>query len=215
MKTVFQTITMTAKLLSVPVLLLSLIACGKKDENNSNQQVAAVQYQIVNGQCVNSHSPTTPVQMTYCNSAVGTAQYSRNGQNCVQTSTGQPVDPTYCSNLGYGQGQGYGQGYGQGQGYGGGYGAGYNQGYNGGTSNGWQTTQYGQTYPYGQGYAAYFGANSYPSNYGGGSYSGTENCVGNYYSYNGFTGQLRYCDGYSCRGLFLYAQSTRARVLCN
>ena len=199
MKTVYQTITLSLKLMLAPVLLLAVVACGKNNDNNNNTNVAAIQHQIVNGQCLNSQANNQVVNMTFCQTT-GVGQYQYVNNQCVLISSNQVVDPTYCQNTGYGNG--YGNGYGSGYGYG------SNNGYYGGTGNGWGTL------PYGTGYAGAFGSNYYPSQYGGGAYQGSQNCVGMFYTYNGFTAQLRQCDGYSCRGLFLYSHQTRARVLC-
>lgn len=172
------------KLMTAPVLLFALVACGKSDNNNNT---AAIQYGVVNGSCYDITHNTPMPNSSYCSGTAG--QYTYVGNQCVVAANpSQIVDPTYCQSSLYGN---------SGYGYGGGY-------YGGGPTY----------YPFGTGYANSWGSNYYPNTYGGGAYSGTQTCIGQYYQYNGFTAQLMTCNGFACRGLFLYSVQTRQRVLC-
>jgi hypothetical protein len=181
------------KFIGASFVFLALAACGKSD---GGTQVAAVQYGYQNGSCYDvTHN--TPAAYNLC-TGVGTAgQYQYINNQCVLGSSNQVVDPTYCQQSQYGQ---FGNQYGQ-------YGQNGQYGYN----------TYGSlpgSVPYGQAYATLYGSNYYPNTYGGGAYTGSESCVGSYYQSNGFSGQVMICGGGQCSGLFLYKQSTHARVLC-
>jgi len=174
--------TKSIKFIGASLVFLALAACGKSDNNNN---VAAVQYGYVNGQCYDvTHN--TPASYNLCTGVGTTGQYQYINNQCVSTVNNQVVDPTYCQ-----QSMQYG--------YGGAGGCGVP----------------GYAYPMGQGYASYWGTNTYPSTCGGGTYGGTMSCAGRQmYAYNGYTAQLIYCDAYTCRGQFLYDVNTRVRVYC-
>lgn len=178
MNAVYQSL----KVMSVALFFLALAACGKNDGNNNN--VAAVNYGIVNGQCYNT-TQNVQVAYTFCS---GTGQFQYVNGQCISTTNNTAVDPTYCANSQYGQYgyNGYNNGY-----YGNGY---YNNGY------------YGSGYGY-NGYAGY-GYNGYAG------YGGYQTCYGSYSVTPGFAGGVIYCNGFNCRGQFLYSSGSSVRVLC-
>lgn len=170
----------------LPLLLVAaVVGCGKKNNNNNN--VNNVGYGIQNGQCY-QNGTSTIVQQSFCN---GAGQYQFINGQCTVIGTNQAVDPALCQNINNG-------------GYNGGYGGGYNGGYNGGYQGGYNGG-------YNGGYGGGYGYPTYPSaGYGG--YSQT--CYGQYYITNGFTSRIVSCNGYDCRGSFLYNYQTRLQVYC-
>lgn len=178
----------------LPLLLVAAtVGCGKKNNNNNN--VNNVGYGMVNGQCF-QNGTNTVVQPNLCG---GAGQYQFINGQCVVIGTNQAVDPSLCNNANNGfPGQYPGGQYPGGQ---------YPGQYPGG--------QYpGGNFPggnYGGGYNGGFGYPTYPSA-GFGGYSQT--CYGQYYITNGFTSRFVQCNGYDCRGAFLYNYQTRLQVYC-
>jgi hypothetical protein len=173
------------KFMALPLLLVAaVVGCGKKGGNNAVNNGG---YTYINGQCV-QNGTNTVVPSNYCQNG----QYQLINGQCMVVNTNQVVDPSLCYNNGN---QGCNGGYNGG--YGGGYNGGYNQGCNGGYNGGYG----GGGYPY----------PSYP-NGGYGGYS--QSCYGQYYITNGFTSRIVWCNGYDCRGSFLYNYQTRTQVYC-
>jgi hypothetical protein len=181
--------------------VLAFAACGKSGgDSPAAPPVATVptQYQIVSGQCVNTAAGNAVVAYNLCQQQNGVGGYAWNGSQCLQTNTNTVVDPSLCNNQ-YGNG-GYGNQWGNG-GYQTGNGAGGPYVYN--------------PYPNGQYPIGYFptGYPSFPGYGGNGNYQ-SQTCTGIYLWTSGGSSRWVTCNGWNCRGYFVYTQTTYRPILC-
>jgi hypothetical protein len=167
-----------------------MTACGKSGGDAGAPPVATVPtYGYVNGQCYNTVN-NTPVAYNLCQTGTVTnAGYYWNGSQCLQTNTNTVVDPSLCN------------------------------GNVNNTNNGWYQTGQGAggpyvwtPYPNGHYPIGYF-PTGYPSFPGyGGSGVTSQVCVGVFLWTSG--GSSVTCNGWNCRGYFMYSQVTNRRILC-
>ena len=171
--------------------VLALVGCGKSGGDGGGGQVATVPtYGYVNGSCYNTQN-NTPVAYNLCNGlAVQQNQgYYLNNNQCFQTNTNQVVDISLCNQQ------------------------------NGGWNNGLQTGQGAggpyqwNPYPNGHYPIGYF-PTGYPSFPGyGGNYT-SQVCAGIYLWMSSGSQRMVTCNGWNCRGYFMYTQTTYRPILC-
>ncbi|MES2964433.1 MAG: hypothetical protein V4760_11110 [Bdellovibrionota bacterium] len=177
--------------------VLAFAACGKNGGDSQPPVATVPTYGIVGSQCMNTLN-NTPVAYNLCQQNVAGA-YMWNGTQCLQTNGHAVVDPSLCN----GQvGNQYGNQYGNG---------GYQVGQGAGGPYVWNP------YPNGQYPIGYFptGYPSFPGHGGGsgGNYT-SQVCNGIYLWTSGGSSRWVTCNGFSCRGYFVYTQTTYRPILC-
>jgi hypothetical protein len=82
------------RIMTLALLTVAFVACGKKNDNNSDPVNQPISYYMNNGQCFSNLNQ--PVAMNYCNAA---NSYQMSNGVCYQGSV--RVDNNLCSSSGY------------------------------------------------------------------------------------------------------------------